>query len=446
MRRELGEHRGNTMHEDGFPVKSGTACLLKWGWSSLYVYTGQSNSCHRTTQSALTASNLHTFHNTPEKLKQRRVMLNGGWPDRGNGCEYCRDIEDAGGMSDRLTNLALLRSEEGQRLVPIELLRDPKALSVSPTMLEVYFTNVCNMACIYCGPNYSTRWVEENKIYGVQPHHANSVSAASAERLDEEYPAKLQRFWEWLEQHSDSLRMLNVLGGEPFYQSETQATIRFFEAHPNPLLDLKIFSNLKVGPERFRGLIEELRQLHSGRKCRSVGVVASLDCWGPPQEYVRYGINLNDWTENYEYLALESPWADVSINCTLNALSLHTMGELLRRVRRWNEQRSERYRFAPESRGLSVVFNLLTGPPFMHAGIFPYGFFDAQFAEVVDLLPRATPWELANVNYMRGIWSAVNAASHEPQLIRSLKSYLDEIDRRRASNWHQVFPWLTHVE
>jgi len=430
-----------------FPVESPTACLLKWGWSSLYIYTGQSNSCHRTTQSELTAGDFHTFHNTPEKLKQRRVMLEGGWPERGNGCEYCKDIEDAGGLSDRLANIALLaESEENRQLIPKELLTDPAALSVTPTMLEVYFTNRCNMACIYCGPNYSTQWVAENKTYGVEPHHSRSVSWQTASRLDSEYPAKLQRFWDWLELHSNDLRMLNVLGGEPFYQTETEATIGFFERHPNPNLHLKIFSNLKVPAERFRYLMGELKKLHDGRRCRSVGIVASLDCWGPPQEYVRYGLDLNNWSENYQYLVYEHPWACVSINCTMNALSIHTMAELVRKVRCWDEERGRRYRDTPDSRGLSVVFNLLTGPPFMHAGIFPAGFFDGHFAEVIDLLPRSSRWEAANVDYMHGIWKAVNAAPHNPPLIQSLKNYLDEIDRRRGSSWQAVFPWLAEVE
>lgn len=429
-----------------FPVTSPTACLLKWGWSSVYIYTGQSNSCHRTTQSELAPDEFHTFHNTPEKLKQRRVMLDGGWPERGNGCEYCRDIEDAGGMSDRLTNLALLeQGDEFRELIPKELFDDPRALSVTPTMLEVYFTNRCNLACIYCGPNYSTQWVAENKSYGVQPHHSRSVSWETAKRLDAEYPTRLARFWEWLEQHSGDLRMLNVLGGEPFHQTETEATIQFFARRPNPRLHLKIFSNLTVRPDRFRYLIGELKKLHDASACRSVGIVASLDCWGPPQEYVRYGVDLDDWSANYEYLAYENPWADVSINCTMNALSLHTMGDLVRRVHDWNEERTRRYAHRRDARPLSLVFNLLTGPPFMHAGIFPAGFFDAEFTALVDLLPRATPWEQANVEYMHGIWKAVNAAPHNPALIRSLKAYLDEIDRRRASHWRAVFPWLVDV-
>jgi hypothetical protein len=341
----------------------------------------------------VSADSIGSFHNTPAKLQQRETMRNGGWPERGNGCEYCRDIEDAGGMSDRKTNLALLENDgDFQKLIPPELLSDPSALEVTPTMLEVYFTNRCNMSCIYCGPNYSTQWVAENKRFGILDHHASSVRWQTAEALDREYPMKLQQFWEWMEKHSGSLRMFHVLGGEPFYQSETEDTIRFWHDHPNPNLHLKIFSNLKVGKAKFRYLLGELKKLHEGARIKSVGIIASLDSWGRQQEYVRSGLDLGEWTGNYEYLIYEHPWANVSINSTINALSIKAMPELLRRVREWNDQRQRRCQGAPGKEQLSLVFNMLLGPPFMHAGIFPTGFLDAEFEEIVTLLPRRSRW------------------------------------------------------
>ncbi len=429
-----------------FPVQSETACLLKWGWSTLFLYTGRSNSCHRTTLTEMGPAGIGSFHNTPAKIEQRRTMLNGGWPERGNGCEYCSDIESAGGMSDRKTNLQLIQIDDTFKdLIPPELLIDPAALEVSPTMLEVYFTNRCNMSCVYCGPNYSTLWVAENKRFGTLGHHATNVNWITAETLDQSYPLRLKQFWEWMETHSDSLRMFHVLGGEPFYQKETEDTIRFWNDHPNPHLHLKIFSNLKVDRDKLTYLMGEMKKLRLGGKCKSVGVIASLDCWGPEQEYVRAGVDLSEWSERYQYLIFEHPWANVSINSTINALSLKTMAELVRRVRQWDELRQQMFHGCSGIEQLSVVFNMLLGPPFMHAGIFPDGFFDAEFQEILSLLPARSPWEQSNVEYMRGIWKTVNATPHNPELITSLRGFLDEMDRRRQTNWRHTFAWLAEV-
>jgi hypothetical protein len=238
--------------------------------------------------------------------------------------------------------------------------------------------------------------------------------------------------------------MFHVLGGEPFYQQETEDAIRFWYDHPNPDLHLKIFSNLKVDAAKFRYLLGELKKLHDERRCRSVGIIASLDGWGPDQEYVRSGLDLRNWAENYEHLIDEHPWANVSINCTINALSVRAMPELLRRMRGWDEQRSRRYE-GTAVEPLSFVFNMLLGPPFMHAGIFAEGFFDQPLAEVVDLLPQRSRWETANLEYLRGVWKTINATPHSPALISELKAFLDEIDRRRGTDWHATFPWLVEA-
>ena len=425
-----------------FPVESSTACLLKWGWSSLYLYTGRTNSCHRTTLSTLASGELARFHNTAEKQAHRALMRDGIWPGEGSGCEYCRDIEHTGGVSDRVRNLEMIGTDPDHAArVPRELFDDPTALEVVPTMLEVYFSNLCNMSCLYCGPEYSSQWVSENRLFGKPAHHFNRLDHADTHALNRAYPGRLKEFWQWLAENHGSLRLLNVLGGEPFYQAETQQMIDFLRDHSCPELNLKIFSNLKIERERLGSLFEQMRALHRSGNCRSVGIVASLDCWGPAQEYVRWGLDLAAWEQNFRYVATEHPWAEISINCTLNALSIKAMPALLERLPDWEAERVAANAGVPVPK-LNIVFNKLCGPPFMDAAIFPQGFFDADFDRVVALLPKRNDWEQGNVQYLKGIWSAINSAAHDPQAIQELRVYLDEMDRRHHTDWRATFPWL----
>ena len=124
-----------------FPIKSDTACLLKWAWSTVYLGQGTSSSCHRTDQAPIPVDNFASFHNLPNKVAARKQMLEGTWPQ--GGCQYCEKIEAAGGMSDR--QYQLKAGHEVDR-TPEELLTDPTATEVVPTILEVYFNNTCNMA------------------------------------------------------------------------------------------------------------------------------------------------------------------------------------------------------------------------------------------------------------------------------------------------------------
>ena len=136
-----------------FPIKSDTSCRLKWSWSTIYLNTGQTASCHRASGSHI--NDLNNFHNTDLKIQARQQMLDGQWP--GHGCEYCRNIESAGGTSDRQFQNQI------PEIYPPELDKDLTATVVDPVILEVFFSNTCNLKCVYCSPKLSSGIQQENK-------------------------------------------------------------------------------------------------------------------------------------------------------------------------------------------------------------------------------------------------------------------------------------------
>jgi hypothetical protein len=111
---------------DMFPIKTATACQFKWTWSTLFLSVGTSSSCHRCKGWDVT-EHMQDFHNHPGKLEDRTKMLQGLWP--GNGCEYCRKIEDAGGISERTAYI------NSSPLSPKELRTNPNEIKVTPRIL-----------------------------------------------------------------------------------------------------------------------------------------------------------------------------------------------------------------------------------------------------------------------------------------------------------------------
>ena len=107
-----------------FPIHTQTACQLKWNWSTVYLTTGVTASCHRTNHHKFDLEKFD-FHNTPYKLEDRQRMLRGEWPE--HGCDYCQNIEQSGGQSDRITNLDFPGIH-----APPELDQDPRAINVTP--------------------------------------------------------------------------------------------------------------------------------------------------------------------------------------------------------------------------------------------------------------------------------------------------------------------------
>ena len=146
------------MEKKYFPINTATACQLKWAWSTLYLNTGTTASCHRTAFTVINEENFLDFHNTSLKLDDRNRMLQGQWPE--TSCKYCKDIEEENGISDRQRHLTI------PNLVPPELEQDNTAIKISPTIVEVFFNNTCNLGCLYCNSGLSSSIETENKKFG----------------------------------------------------------------------------------------------------------------------------------------------------------------------------------------------------------------------------------------------------------------------------------------
>lgn len=469
-----------------FPIQSKTACLLKWSWSTVFLGTGKTSSCHRVDQETITPETFHTFHNTPGKIRAREMMRRGEWPRE--GCQYCEEIERAGGTSDRMYQL-----KAQHHAPPPELETDVDANKVTPTILEVYFSNTCNMSCLYCGPHFSSVWEAENNRYGdfIQgPIHLNATNIKEftpkiKQTLEKElekyelikhliedkkqsglkdrfnnydnkiiklrnslqpnynpftdhYDKMLLEFWSWLSDNYQHLEHLHILGGEPFYQKELDEVIDFFNRHPNPNLVLNLVSNLKVEPKKFRSTIDRLLTLKHQGKIARVQITGSLECWGPQQEYVRWGLDLREFTANMEYMLTKE--ITICVNGAINALSIKTAAEYFNKINHWNEIR---YQYFPDPKDrISISFMTVNYPFYMKPDIFQAGFFKEDFNNILAAMPKVTETEQLNYDHMQGIAKQVEHNPEQPDMIDYLKIYLNEIDRRRGTDWTKLFPWL----
>jgi hypothetical protein len=393
-----------------FPIKSDTACQLKWNWSTVFLTSEETASCHRTNHHKFDTDKFD-FHNTPSKLDDRQRMLDGLWPAQ--GCNYCQDIEQAGGQSDRITNLDF----PGMHAPP-ELDQDPNAVNVTPRILEVYFDNTCNLKCLYCGPYFSSLWDAENVKFG-QPAFRKSTNIAFNK----------QKIFDWLRVNGQHLTSFNILGGEPLYQSELDQCLELFDQHPAPNLKLQIFTNLNCKIEHLQKTVKKVKGLIDQDKLREFEITASLDCWGEPQEYVRYPLDLKKWEKNFEYL-LEQDWINLIVSSTVTPLTVKTLPDLLQRINQWNQQRPV-YHYQ----------NSVNGPSYMFIDIFG-DIFAEDFDRALGLKPETTPEQIASKNYLKGIaQQSASQTTNVPEIIK-LFDFLNEMDRRRNTNWCQVFPWL----
>ena len=393
-----------------FPIKTATACQLKWNWSTVFLTTGETASCHRTNHHKFDTDKFD-FHNTPSKLDDRSEMLKGNWPK--TGCDYCQHIEGAGGQSDRITNADFPGIH-----APVELEDNPLATHVTPRILEIYFDNTCNLKCLYCGPHFSSLWDAENVKHG-EPKFIKDPNLKSNK----------EKLFDWLKVNGHNLTNFNILGGEPLYQRELEECLDLFEKHPAPHLKLQIITNLNAKLHYLQTVVSRVKALIDKGCLREFEVTASLDCWGPQQEYVRFPLDLKSWEQNFEYLVSQE-WINLIISSTVTPLTVKTLPDLLLKIQEWNKLRPV-YHYQ----------NSVGNPENMQIDIFG-DIFSNDFSRILELKPETTPEEVSSKKYIAGI--AAQSKSREPNVekITSLFHFLNTMDQRRKTNWRELFPWL----
>ena len=396
-----------------FPIKTATACQLKWTWSTVYLTTGKTASCHRTHHHKFNYETFN-FHNTEEKLQDRQRMLEGQWPEQ--GCEYCRDIESAGGASDRITNLDFWSFDP-----PKELQIDPSAVSVTPRILEIYFNNTCNLKCTYCGPHFSSLWNDEVVRFG-----------GDAYLIDENFENNKLKCFIWLKQNINELHQLNVLGGEPLYQIEFDQLLDVLETTPAPNLTLTFFSNLAVAQDKLIEKIDRIERLKERGHIKKLIITASLDCWGDEQEFARFPLSLKTWEKNFNYI-LNKEWITIVIGSTITPLTIKSLYVLMEKINEWNKQRSVYW-----------YGNSVNNPDWMFIDMFGDVFKD-DFDRAINLMPTEFTEHQSVRDYLIGIRDQSSNTGINLTRIEKLYTMLETFDKRRKTNWRGVYPWLVEL-
>lgn len=411
-----------------FPIKSASACLNKWTWSTLWLQSGTTASCHRIIPEPFPVTEFDNFHNTQEKIRQRETMIRGDWPKK--GCEYCEKIESAGGHSDRLETT---KRQGFGKMVPPEFEHDTVATVVTPRIVEIFINNTCNLKCLYCSAALSSSIEKENSQFGglANPYNRHLPLIYTDYIMAENRTDYVDAFFVWLEKHHTDLQRLHILGGEPFLQAEFLQLIEFFKTHSAPDLDLNIITNLMVKERNIQKYIDELADSVANRRIGKLHISASLDSWGPGAEFVRYGLDLQVFENNLLYLMNNPKVAETSIYQVITCMTIKESVALYKKVLEWRKIRP-RFKY-------NFQFNTDASKEFMDPRNWGAGPWKAEFEELIELMrANRDPY----LDEMVGIWTAIQNSTPDFKKIEACHIFLDEIDRRRGTNWRELFPYL----
>lgn len=300
-------------------------CLAKWKHVTLHLHNGQNHSCYHCPQHDIPVEEVKkdpaTLHNTPFKAERRKEMLEGKRPEE---CNFCWNIEDLGGISDRLN----MSASEWTSHAFDSIDKQDWNQKVSPSYVEVSFSNTCNFRCSYCSPSASSRWFKEIKEEGAYPVKEPAFSYLPKQFKEEENPF-VEAWWKWLPEIYTELRYLRLTGGEPLMSENTFKLMDFMMERPGINLDFAVNSNMGLPVKVVERFVEKTKTVLEQKKIKKFTVFASIDTWGKQAEYTRNGLDLELFQQNIEHYLKSCPDAYLSFMITFQILSLPNFTQLL---------------------------------------------------------------------------------------------------------------------
>ena len=303
-------------------------CMAKWMHTTIHLNLGRTHSCHLPHHHIIPLKeikkNPSALHNTTFKKTLRKMMLNGKRPKE---CQTCWDIEDLPGnqFSDRH-----FRGQDSW-IKPFyeKVIQSKWDKDIDPSYLEISFSSTCNFKCAYCGPTYSTAWLQEIEKYGKYAltgvNAYQSLKNLKNENLlplqDEDNPY-VDAFWKWWPTLKKNLMFFRITGGEPLLIPETFKLLKMIDDEPMPKLELSVNSNFGVPEKQFEKFIELSKSIVVNKKVKHFIVHTSIDTYGDQAEYIRNGLDFKLFENYVERYLIELPESSLSFTVTFNALSI----------------------------------------------------------------------------------------------------------------------------
>ena len=313
-------------------------CLAKWTQVTLQLQSGHNHSCHHPHTHKISETeisrNPSALHNTKYKKLQRKAMLSGARPPE---CDYCWNIEDT---SDRFSDRIFKSGESWSYPFKNEIITADWRDDYNPKYVEVAFSNACNFKCSYCGPSFSSTWMEEIEEYGGYPtlDKFNDIEWMIREKKmpipHREYNPFVEAFWKWWPDLYRDLHTFRITGGEPLLSKDTWGVLDYIinEPKPNKKLKLAINSNLGVPDILIDQLIEKIKRIEDENRVEELIIFTSVDAWGEQAEYIRNGLEFNRFWNNVNKILASSNRVIVTFMTTYNALSVFSYDRLIKEV------------------------------------------------------------------------------------------------------------------
>jgi hypothetical protein len=432
-------------------------CLAKWTQTTIHLQMGQTHSCHHPSTHKIPISELKrnpsALHNTKFKKLKRKEMLEGKRPCE---CDYCWNVED---NSKQFSDRVFKSNEMWSKPHYDEIKELGWREDFNPKYVEIAFSNACNFKCSYCGPSFSSAWVQEASKFGAYPttERFNDLESLKKDGKmpihHKEHNPYVEAFWRWWPELYNDLHTFRITGGEPLLSKDTWKVLDYIIDHPNPnkKLNLAINSNLGIPDTLVDKFIAKIKRIEDEERVNEFIIFTSIDGWGKQAEYIRNGLEFNRFWDNMNKIMTACPRINITVMSTFNALSVPSYYSLVNGIYKLKKDYS-----SPDRYWTSAVFldtSYLRYPKHQTIQVLPKYWAEdiLHVAQYVDYLGipkfdnRLVGYSDVEIQKIKRTYDWMHAYVPEPQLKRqrfNFGTFFKAHDERRGTDFVKTFPEL----
>jgi hypothetical protein len=259
-------------------------------------------------------------------------------------------------------------------------------------------------------------------------------------------------FWEWWPKMYRELKTFRITGGEPLLSKNTFKVLDYINENPNPELNFSVNTNLNVPDDLLNKFIEKMKDIQRNKKIKSFVLYTSAEAHGAQAEYIRFGMNYEQWIKNLNRVIVEIPGGSVGLMSTYNILSIPRYTEFLKDILHIRKTHSH---IAMANRRAAVTLDIpyLREPQHQTAYLIPENLMH-YIDEQIEFMENNRGLQGGLIGFgdheiykLRRIRSVIEEELKNPspdrnRLRKDFTIFVREHDRRRGTDFVNTFPEL----
>jgi MoaA/NifB/PqqE/SkfB family radical SAM enzyme len=312
-------------------------------------------------------------------------------------CKRCWRDEESGKSSlrQRLNNFGI-KNNNDSRAINLKKNVFQRYISQAsykkyPKILTLIPGNECNLSCVTCGPNFSSKWNSEQKKFSKN----NIIYTKKNWNLsDEEYKDIVE--------NSQYLQKIELFGGEPFYNKKNRQLLI------EKIIDKGTSKNINLYFNTNGTHYDETYMSFLAKNFKKIEIRVSIDGINEQFEYLRYGAKYKKVIENCKkFNQLEK--TDFEIICTISPYNFLYLEEYDNEFKKY---------------GWSVFYNLTSYPSRM------------MLFNIPDIVKKDIKLPIK----FKDIENYINNKNYDPIYWQEFVDYTKLIDKNRALDMSKIFP------